>query len=130
MKWRHYCDFCKKQGAAKHHIAKHEMHCCKNPNRVCGTCNLFELEQQPMAELVGVLDASGLDALKEFAQGCPACILAAICQHRQKLIDERVPPEDMPWYDFDFRAASKEALDRHNRETERFEYAEDGALPF
>jgi len=38
---RYQCDFCKKRGI-KSAMNKHELHCVKNPNRVCGGCDYFK----------------------------------------------------------------------------------------
>lgn len=35
-KLRYYCDWCKKSGGSKHHLAKHERGCTLNPRRVLG----------------------------------------------------------------------------------------------
>lgn len=38
---RYQCDFCKKRGI-KSSMNKHELHCVKNPDRVCGGCDYFK----------------------------------------------------------------------------------------
>lgn len=111
---RYYCDFCKRGRCSKHAIATHEIHCCRNPNRVCRMCLRAELEQQPIADLVSSVSVaiecgSGEDcteyaigdiaATRTLANGCPACILAAILQHPQK-----------PSAPFDFKAESESFL--------------------
>lgn len=107
-KWRYYCDFCKKSGAAGGHIAKHERGCTKNPGRECGMCKIAKLEQKPVAELLAALNDGGLPAVTELAQHCPACILSAI--HALRLIEPLTPPDretgDSNYIDFDFRTAS------------------------
>jgi hypothetical protein len=98
MRWRYYCDFCGKVGGSSYHMLNHERACTKNPDRVCGLCDLAELRQQPMPVLIEALgygDAEGLERLRDAAganevgKGCPACILAAIRQS-----PKRPAPED------------------------------------
>lgn len=82
MRWRYYCEFCKKSGASGGHIAKHEASCTRNPNRVCRMCAKGELVQQPMETLLAALHEGGADAVLRLAEGCPACTMAAILVHR------------------------------------------------
>lgn len=102
---KYYCEFCKKSGCSKFHMAKHEKHCTMNPNRVCGMCAMMgDIEQPDLAELKALLPIpkdylhtddmgswynSGLDAeiekamptLREKTENCPACIMAALRQN-------------------------------------------------
>ena len=100
---RYYCDFCKKAGGSAGHMRRHEKHCTLNPRRTCGVCKLIEADPPPLSDLVAVLpdvekytigispehtfhsgltgDANfALKKLREAAENCPACILAAIRQ--------------------------------------------------
>ena len=99
---RYYCDYCKKSGCSKYHMERHEMFCTMNPNRECRMCALVDEPQPDLAELIALLptasweqesEDNGLlsydfhDALdgamvklKEAANGCPACMLAALRQ--------------------------------------------------
>jgi hypothetical protein len=81
---RYYCDHCRKGGCSKHHMEKHERRCIRNPNRQCGFCEVEKLTPIAMPELISALDSGGLQALKEAAHNCPACILAAIVQSKVK----------------------------------------------
>jgi len=64
-------------------MRRHEQGCTKNPNRVCGMCQV-RMENEgvapapPRDELVRVLDERGFEAMKKAANDCPACILSAI----------------------------------------------------
>jgi len=104
--WRYYCDFCKKAGCSSYHMKRHERRCTMNPNRVCGMCEIVGEAQPDLSELIKLLpnpkeyegtwsmdgdewiSYSGLDeavaaalpALRDAANNCPACILAAIRQ--------------------------------------------------
>jgi len=81
--WRYYCEHCKKSGCSGGHIRSHEIHCTNNPTRICGMCKLARLDQLPIAELISALDSGdkkGVNNLRVLADGCPACMLAAIRQ--------------------------------------------------
>lgn len=102
---RYYCDFCKKAGQSLGHMRKHENHCTANPNRECGMCALMQRAngdtiQRPMSELLAALDNGGLDELRRVADGCPACMLAAMVQERQ---GQRERGEEETWYEFDYK---------------------------
>ena len=67
-------------------MATHESGCTANPKRICNVCN--EVGTTPMPELLAIIDGiknENKDAivglLSEKANGCPACILAALRQH-------------------------------------------------
>lgn len=103
---RYYCDHCGKGGGAAGHMRRHEERCTLNPQRVCGMCRFDKRAPKPLAELVAMLpdpekykkcdDHVNLDcdsyiglveaaktawpALKEAADECPACMLAAVRQ--------------------------------------------------
>lgn len=99
QRWRYYCDHCKKSGGTSHHMLKHERGCTANPNRVCGVCDRIGINAAPLAELVALvkqvgkseytecidhywlsLDAAAFAQLKQKADECPCCILAALRQ--------------------------------------------------
>lgn len=88
--WRYYCEFCKKSGCSAGHMKRHEIHCTNNPNRKCGMCSEAGLYQQPIEDLIKALgkgDKEGVDNLREKADGCPACMLAAIRQSKLQFYD-------------------------------------------
>lgn len=74
-------------------MVRHEKYCLKNPARICRSCEFHgDMHEHPMAEMVAALETTGMVALRENAEGCPACVLAAIVQ--QKMNDpmlERLP---------------------------------------
>ena len=99
---RYYCDYCGKGGCQAAAMRKHERHCTMNPNRVCRMCRVLNQPQPDIENLVALLPRpqdyehhdygstaykgfgaamkDGMAALREAADGCPACILAAIRQ--------------------------------------------------
>ena len=99
---RYYCEFCKKSGGAKGHMAHHEVRCTLNPNRLCGMCGLIDNNQPDIKDLISLLPLpydfyqssmefegySGLSEaiekvmpeLREKSGNCPACIMAALRQ--------------------------------------------------
>jgi hypothetical protein len=96
---RYYCDYCKKTGYSKGHMAKHEIHCTKNPDRICRVCTkLLQQDQPPLKDIIALLptfdwqqqeyttDAmeSAIDEIlpkvRDAASGCPVCIMAAFRQ--------------------------------------------------
>jgi hypothetical protein len=118
---RYWCEFCGKASCSAGHMARHERHCTKNPNRECRVWVLLEKGQPKMADLLAVLPdpgayltqdarvsdqdffddtalgsamASALPKLREATDDCPACIMAAL---RQKGIPLPVAR------DFDFK---------------------------
>ena len=108
---RHWCDFCNKAGLQAHSMARHEKHCTLNPARECRVCTLLEISSgekgAPLADLMALLpdyvpfvmqnsmgDSSpeykafcaaldaAIPALRDAAQDCPACIMAALRQKK------------------------------------------------
>jgi hypothetical protein len=75
--WRYKCDFCGKTGYSAGSMGKHEKHCTANPNRECRVCKMVEGEQKSADELLAAA-WRGLEVLEDIADGCPACMLAAI----------------------------------------------------
>ena len=76
------CDFCGKRNSSPGHMARHEKHCLRNPDRVCRMCNALGLSQQPMGllkEALGQADEEGIANIKALTE-CPICISAAILQ--------------------------------------------------
>lgn len=107
---RYYCGFCNKSGGSRFHMEKHERGCTLNPTRQCGICDKMDADKTPrLAELLQIigdkdqyekieserglgfevytfvmLDQDKLNAmlpkLREAANDCPACIMAALRQ--------------------------------------------------
>lgn len=95
------CSYCKKKKYTKKSCEIHELHCTKNPIRVCRMCGLGGQN----TELINLKIAiSGMDKtnekelmeqLKNLSDGCPACMLAAIIQARgEKKLGNVVDPEN------------------------------------
>lgn len=80
MRPRYYCEFCKKGGGSPSHIKRHEAGCTIRPDRTCGMCNAkgFEKPQTALSTLIPLALAGDIDGLRTAANGCPACMLAAI----------------------------------------------------
>ena len=84
--WRYYCEFCKRSGCSGGHIRNHEASCTANPLRECRFHSVMRIDQPTMPALIAALQScgndfgAGLKALREVADNCPACILAAIRQ--------------------------------------------------
>ena len=80
--WRYYCEYCKKSGCSSYHMQRHEIICTMNPDRHCGMCDVADIPQQPMEDLISSIGdgKSGIEKLRELTENCPACILAAIRQ--------------------------------------------------
>lgn len=95
---RHYCDYCKKAMSQRPAMERHERVCTMNPNRHCDICETSCLDGTELAELIAVLpqepdiksqtwndeiDAAitaAIPTLRNKADGCPACMLAALRQ--------------------------------------------------
>lgn len=101
---RYRCDFCTKSGCSKHHMERHERHCVHNPKRCCRMCEHATGEPlavpKPLDDLIAALHEGGLDALRKLAEGCPACMLAAIVQNRAR---DGFTDETNFYADFDFK---------------------------
>jgi hypothetical protein len=106
---RFYCDFCKKARLQKRAMVLHETNCTMNPNRGCRACTLvnggngcdlreliailpdpakyhgslndWQYSSTLHAELESAIDEC-LPKLRELADSCPACILAALRQKK------------------------------------------------
>lgn len=131
---RYYCDFCKKAGLSKYHMAKHEKHCTMNPGRECRMCVFLNgCNAEPMSELLAMLPEypvfnftsdpvfiefeqgikTAIPLLRDKVENCPSCIMAAL---RQKGIP--VPAVD----DFNFTAECKSIFDDANDERNERSY--------
>lgn len=102
---RYYCDFCKKANCSGASIKNHEERCTMNPNRVCGMCKMLDNEQPSMPALLDSLpdlaslmrtyegegcgyqyiielDRAAVQRLRDVADNCPACMMAALRQKK------------------------------------------------
>jgi hypothetical protein len=95
---RHYCDFCNRGGFYRRKMEIHEAGCTANPNRKCNVC--ASVGTAKMSALLKILDSiteenkdTILMALKLKANYCPACVFAALRQHKRTSITN-LDPED------------------------------------
>ena len=119
LKWRYWCDWCKKARNSKAAMVLHENRCTLNPERECGVCRSEKLSPQPLAYLKAVarndpaelatLDADDemggrlqiataqglVDELMDLADGCPACVFAALRQTGRLAYQEEKEPFSM-----------------------------------
>ena len=99
---RYWCDFCNRGMLSAGGMRNHEKHCTKNPDRACKVCSLIGGFTQPINELIAILPSSAeyhadysnndlywklytdteaaMPKLREAADNCPACIMAALRQ--------------------------------------------------
>lgn len=96
---RFYCDHCGKGRFHRSAMKRHELACINNPARVCPLCSECKLPQVPMTELIAAVDYTRLQPLREKANGCPACMLAAIVQSKQGCYAD----EDDRWIPFNYK---------------------------
>jgi hypothetical protein len=134
--WRYTCEHCKKSNCSAPSIASHERHCTANPARHCRMCVKLQGVQQPIEILKAALAndcVENVDAeknevepkhLREVADGCPCCMLAAIRQGRSMLPTFQYPVytntdrdeptgRSEPWayaVKFDFKAEMKTGI--------------------
>jgi len=131
--WQYKCGFCAKKNYSAGAMNKHEKGCTKNPARECGVCRIMGETQAPIADLVACLPDlqeqeiypkepglkffdvvdpenllhGALKALRDKANECPACIMAAF---RQKGIPLRMAQDN----GFDYKAEMKMIFDDLN----------------
>lgn len=104
-------------------MAKHEGTCVQNPNRTCWACREFELDPEPLETLIALAmalqpDTQDIGPLEKAADGCPACMLAAIVQARKKyMIDPELDSSDGFWVRFDYR---ERIAAMHREKNQRF----------
>lgn len=127
-RWRYYCDYCKKAGGSAGHMKSHEKHCTANPNRICGMCDVLQVTQKSIEELKKELrkivkkfseksifmnmatNEKATDEFRDFTNGCPACMLAAIRQLEEEptiSLDFKKECEDF-WADINERNYQEE----------------------
>lgn len=116
---RYYCDHCSKGLFRKPDMERHEQSCVHNPNRICWACQEFELDPAPLTELIKIASEihphnPDLSKLTKAAQGCPACIIAALVQERKASLEE-CAKEDRYWISFDYKGAMQEMYAEKNR---------------
>jgi hypothetical protein len=128
--WRYKCDFCGKNGRSGRHMRNHEFYCTSNPNRICRvhafvTGNRDDAAIHPVAPLIEALRSGqqdgdhGLARLREAAEDCPACILAAIRQSglcRGYGDEEGYTPPAIGQKQFDFKKEMAEIFNSKNVE--------------
>lgn len=114
--WVYRCDHCGKAGRSKGHMRNHEIHCTKNPDRSCGMCLLIGEGQEPIADLIAAIgddDENAIKRLEHAANGCSACMLAAINQAPWLRPQQDQESGPVKWHavnDFDFKTHKKALL--------------------
>jgi hypothetical protein len=105
----YYCEHCKRHRIKPEAILRHEPRCIYNPLR--SECGWHKgLKPAAPADLALVFkDDPDVEWLRKMADGCPACMLAAVVQAR------RLGLHDEYAWEFDYRAE----VDRF-REAERY----------
>lgn len=125
MRPRYYCDYCKKGSGSPSAMIRHERSCTANPDRVCNMCALLGLEHSPGSNkiIAAKLLADGADyqevmrELRANADGCPACILAALRLSGATVLGGE---ENGPWrwdghlFGFAFKREMDDAIKEHN----------------
>lgn len=114
MRWRYYCDHCKKAGNSGFHIARHERGCTNNPQRECRLHGFITGQPAPSMEklLAAVEHDAKLTKLRAVAHNCPACILAALRQSNVMMVDG----EGMPFFpEFDFKKERDTVFNAYNQ---------------
>lgn len=88
----YYCDHCTKHGMSRHAMVKHERYCTMNPRRTCrwhlldygpregGGVHTMRKGLPRWIRLKKPLGEEDIVQLREYCEGCPACMLAAIRQ--------------------------------------------------
>lgn len=131
LRYRYYCDHCKKSGGSAYHIRHHEERCTANHDRTCGMCifclgeynrenfemckgilypyRCFDYEVDDYGDhwSINFLPKDVVDDALESVDGCPVCFFAAMNQL------------DIPIFcadGFDFDARCKEWLATRNEE--------------
>lgn len=114
---RYLCEHCNKGYWEKKGCLRHESLCLKNPDRNCMSCKDLDVMQRPLSfyteEDTVPLWYFDTDKLRDFAQGCPLCMLAA------KIAVDAITDRDERWRDFDYKA-----------EVERVRVEKFGDIPF
>jgi hypothetical protein len=90
--WRYKCEFCGKTGSSASHMTRHERGCTKNPNRLCGVCHQKWDDDHKEILIKALGDGRSkevVDDLREAAEGCHACMMAAV-----RLSGLQTPPDE------------------------------------
>lgn len=118
-RWMFYCEHCGKSSGSGGHMSRHEKRCTANPNRRCGMCG--KVGVAGLVEALGAGDEAGVDRLREVADGCPACMLAAIRQsHLQTGPDEEGMGFAVPFQFGEEKAAWWAEMNERERQREYY----------
>jgi len=106
----HYCDHCGKRRFFKSLMIKHEEHCTANPKRKCKMCEINGTSPKPISgarkillkynphENVNEGQMFTISSLKNYHDGCPACMLSSL----------RLVEHNLPYSVFNFKDACRE----------------------
>jgi hypothetical protein len=97
LRWRYYCDYCKKSTGTPQSMEHHEERCTLNPNRKCGLCLITDggygyikeglevlkfysrlIAKNPLGNEDLSIEAE--DELRKATNNCPICMYAALRQ--------------------------------------------------
>jgi hypothetical protein len=105
-------------------MGRHERSCTANPQRVCEMHKHCEEPQRPIEELIAALRkfenedgadyTRGVVELRKLADGCPACMLAAIRQSKLQQVDPDAELGSFISIPFDFKKELKAFWDDVN----------------
>jgi hypothetical protein len=116
--WRYKCEYCGKTSGSGGHMSRHEKSCTANPNRYCRMCGRTGIDG--LIEALAPGDDEGVNRLRKAANGCPACMLAAVRQSGfQTPPDEDGQGKSVP---FNYQIEKNEFWKRVNEERESREH--------
>jgi hypothetical protein len=113
LQMRHWCEHCKKSGAQRAAMLKHEMGCTLNWQRKCRMCEAGGEAQVPADELQAAFDEGGFKGLRDACSQCPACTLTVLRKAHSKQAGEWAEgdicsTDDDGQYKYDFKADCKD----------------------
>lgn len=83
--WRYICEYCSEGYFKPKKCLDHEKKCVKNPDRICGMCERYELGQRTAEDILTSLNVASrlsgtewdydVEGLRSMSRGCPMCML-------------------------------------------------------
>jgi DNA-directed RNA polymerase subunit RPC12/RpoP len=91
---QYICEHCGKKNYSASHMTKHEKHCTRNPDRVCGMCGRKGIVKVKIKDYIFynnvAFDQIDTDKLADFLDRCPACTLATWRDMVRQIKDENI----------------------------------------